>query len=118
MLIYRIEDKDNNGPYKSWELRYDLNLSHQDGFHPSLYRDIPEWNYQYDYICGFKDLNQYYNWFSIDWIQALNKDGFTLNVYDIHPDNILFGSKQICFKKNKNELIIKKLNPVTIEEIA
>lgn len=102
--IYRIE-KDGEGCYKNY-------TSWQKGSHtaetnkPGPFEDI-KLRYKIlendislkNYLFGFKDLKQLKKWFNTVEIKNLFERGYQIKEIKIKKEDIIFGSKQIIFRK-------------------
>lgn len=99
MLIFRVEDKCGNGPYRRGDNLASLlaNKHNGDSSHPTPILDGIE-NRQ-NYFCGFKDLDQLFNWFN-PYTEILKKAGFAVSVYEIDKEYVLEGNYQVCFRRS------------------
>lgn len=110
MLIFRIEDKNGNGPYSSsWN--YYRSIQKLNGTNqPSPYYECIKFKCE-QHKFGFIDLNQYQEWFNEKWRFKFKKHNFRLNVYKVFKKDVLFGKRQIAFDFNKAKFI-KSLDPM------
>lgn len=66
---------------------------------------------------GFKDLEQYLNWFYTPKVRSILKEyGFVLKVYKVGGWHVKKTVKQVIFKSAKAE-VIRTLCPFTMEEM-
>lgn len=102
MLIFRIEDKNGNGPYSSsWN--YYRSIQKLNGTNqPSPYYECIKFKCE-QHKFGFIDLNQYQEWFNEKWRFKFKKHNFRLNVYKVFK-------KMFYLEKDKLHLILIKLN--------
>ena len=102
-LVYRVEDQNHIGPYRN--AYYETLLScrrvirrHTNNHHPTPIED----RYIDRFIedcerCGFKDLQQFRNWFNLRDRRLLHSLGFILAVYEVRK--ITRGEYQVIFDK-------------------
>lgn len=112
MIVYRIEDANKEGPYRGengvisdyydplrhplpWHdtflmesfekvLGYSLNVE-------EAYDEFPE-----ELFCGFKDFDQFSNWFyNHDILDKLEWHGFKISIYE--SEEVILGSSQVLF---------------------
>lgn len=106
MHIWRVENRDGKGPYSSWSCAFD-NLN--ENTHPEPYKDIPEWGHmeyeeRREFHFGFRSSGELTRWFDDKTLSGLYKEGFIVSVYITEPSNVIFGSKQLIFKKSLSKL--------------
>lgn len=111
MLIYRIQDKSNNGPYCDTlnslgkvgvrgllrhpppicDLQLRLNLA-------DLLLDCC--NIPSDLIFGFSSIKQARRWvYRYSWCESLRKHGYELYSFELQDDEIIQGDNQVVFKR-------------------
>jgi hypothetical protein len=116
MLVYRVENKCQRGPYRNEEFGSPLNLllriHSEDGRHPSPYCEgftkIARLN------CGFDSMEQLHNWFSPDELLTMGKAGYLLSTYDCPKGGVQTGQKQIMFDMKCSTL----QNTQDLEQVA
>jgi hypothetical protein len=102
-LVYRVEDQNHHGPYHNTHyeslmsccrvIRRHINIKH-----PTPREDSYINRYMEDYErCGFKDLQQFRDWFNLRDRRLLHSLGFILAVYD--AKEIKLGEYQVIFDK-------------------
>lgn len=102
--VYRIENTDGIGPYRSFNGAYFINTDIKLN-RPGPYSDIgPEfdtWGSAIEnYYFGFESLEALLTWFdSTEELFILKRHNFTCNVYDIPIDVIKRGRCQLAFLK-------------------
>lgn len=114
--IFRVETSDGYGPYRNsvfpsrmWVTDWSR---HTDDRHPCSDDEFPQWywwnpqqpfpegypNQHDEYVCGFKDLDQLFEWFDDDVeIDNLFKLGF--DIYEFEVEFALIGKYQVMFHK-------------------
>ena len=98
--IYRVENKEGDGPYTSFDAPFEvyyLTSKHYDELHPGPYQE--GWGrISSDCLFGFKDLEQLKKWFTYDERQILSKYGWRIAIY--YTKRLVKNSnKQCIFKK-------------------
>ena len=110
MFVYRVEDDECHGPYigRSLEDRVDLwngkaNMRHNNmKTHPSPSCDgifLDEGDY-----CAFDSMEKLRQWFSGD-IRWLKKKKFHVSIYEIEPEKVKVGRKQVLFQMRYSNLV-------------
>jgi hypothetical protein len=123
MLIYRIENKDGEGPY--W-CRFDFPYKHpiltmgEDHCadpvnHPSASKEMMKLGYAEDeftkhHVCGFGSIDQMVQWFD-SWLNQLEEWGFYLVEITINANDIMIGNTQVAFDSRK--VLCKKQIPLS-----
>lgn len=108
--IFRVEDKSGHGPYRNpnqtwrWWITVNKHLKSKgvDNVPPPGF-DIPIWNdltedEQNLYSFGFQSLNYLNDWFD-NILSDLFNEGYFIVKYEVDKDDILFGTKQVAFRK-------------------
>lgn len=112
--IYRIENSEGYGPYRDGPVHsgmWAVNMErHYDNRHPLPSYEFPQWDfwaaalfpegypiYQTEYFCGFKDLDQLFEWFDEEEIDNLFKLGF--DIYEYEVEFAFIGRYQVMFHK-------------------
>jgi len=124
MLIYRLQDANNNGPYsiicgnnvglknELFAIRQKLNRPYKlnDGseryMHPDADVGTPLARAFFDkliyrgspYVFGFATLEHLYIWYAKEEINVFEKYGFNIYEYNIPDDKVISGSRQVIFK--------------------
>ena len=108
MFVYRVEHKiTNKGPYVrntdsyTRKMMDDHNSSNN---HPSVIVDcfndsiLKFYGQGTDYYCGFESVEQLIDWFD-EYMIGLQKIGFIVRVFDVDYCDVIFGKKQLVFKR-------------------
>ena len=97
--IFRIEDKNGNGPHKAggstFSLAEELGEAHSDSQHPCA---IEMRGWRYGMIFGFDCLDKLFNWFD-GWLDELIDEGFDIVEYKV--EDFVTDGKQVAFFKEK-----------------
>lgn len=111
MMIYRLENKDSEGPYVnhcpspslsaalSKSMKLDMSqhpTPHEEGL--SRYDGIPT------YVCGFSSRAQFEDWFPYPGHHDFNVAGFFVSVYEVPDEHVEHGVKQVMFDRRYAEL--------------
>lgn len=110
VTVFRLETSDGLGIYRNnikntskpsmWDLV--TNKFEDPIINPIPYNDLKiDLSYWSEYICGFKDIEQYKNWvFNPYWRRQFANKGVRMVTYTVPEDSIHFGKKQLAFNKN------------------
>jgi len=124
MLVYRLQDKNGNGPCLSttrnnekvnddlFKVRQKLKRPHylEDGseryMHPDADTGTPLARAYFDkliypgseYIFGFAKLEHLYIWFAKEEIDVYKNYGIYIYEFTIPDDKVIYGSRQVIFK--------------------
>lgn len=110
MLVYRVEDETEIGPYNSGLYVYDMLAAHaKDPERVSPYRD-PRLRFisEYHEYCGFDSMEALAWWFQ-DFGQALEDEGFIISTYEVDPAYVRHGERQLVFQKSAAKRLGKRL---------
>lgn len=123
MLIYRVEDKNGTGPYASnnaeWvesierhEMVYEahnyLSPNHPGPLSESWF-SIPQYTMpEREYIYGFDSESALKFWFN-GFLEPMFEHGFFIKTYDVPPQDVIVGRRQVAFKKPKQEIQNEKV---------
>lgn len=108
MIVYRVEHKkDGNGPYVERDdvsldsaLNYFMKVTTKPNRHPLPYYDgICTDKVTQEHFCGFESEEALKAWFSEKWLKFLYSYDFTVYQYKVLKKKVLFGKKQLMFKK-------------------
>lgn len=104
--IYRVEDRDGNGPFSSkikeidemMDLleKYDDYITYPNPFHDPEINRLPKKNE----FCGFSSMEQMIYWFEEEDIKKLRDFGFRFIKITIKDSHVTYGSIQTLFKKS------------------
>lgn len=107
MIVYRYEDKDGVGPYRSTNisLQLDSDILSEHSYcihHPGWDTDVNDSTYiriNESYLAGCVSIDQLNEWF-YGFKVRLHKEGFRVKKYVVPNDNIIVGRsrKQVIFK--------------------
>ncbi len=103
MFVYRYEDKNSTGPYRSKEpgnmYEYDKYI-HEDDDHPTSYQDGLD--ISSNHICACSSLVKLKKWF-FGYNQKLKNSIFSIYKYKIDKKHVSYGKSknQVIFCKNK-----------------
>jgi hypothetical protein len=124
MLIYRIQNDKDQGPYSPFsylnlnkyiipdELNYERSQYLPDGSerhqHPDADAGTPLEKAFINglikkdspYIFGFASIEDLYIWYSPPEIAILELNGFFIYLINIPEEHVIFGSRQVIFNKN------------------
>ena len=112
--IFRIETSEGYGPYRDGPVPSRMWMTdtsrHWDNQHPCPGDEFPQWNFwnstpfpegypkvKLEYFCGFKDLDQLFEWFDDREIDNLFKLGF--DIYEFEVEFAFIGMYQVMFHK-------------------
>lgn len=101
MLVYRIEDRYGEGPYRA-DANYDLVIAHGSNSYPTPYQDgiIRE---KADF-CATSSMEGLHSWF-IGWIDKLKERGYFISTYKVPKSKVKFGQKQVVFDRRYAKLV-------------
>lgn len=102
MLVYRVENADREGPYagpKTISLDRHFNIETHPG---PWYDNIP--NVCYEHRFGFSSMEKFVGWFNEAEREGLARDGYRLSIYDVAPEHVIQGRKQVVFEAEKASL--------------
>lgn len=120
MLVYRVENRHGEGPYRSSGNNLG-DYAYCEHAHPEPMEDgmVGTGRFSRNLHFGFKSLIQLQEWFLTDMrkhVFSWNED-FAVSVYDfISPSACVFGNKQLAFPKRQGKLV-NKLHLLTFEPI-
>ena len=110
--VFRVENKNGYGPYRNpnqtakfWlRMNSHVRSKGRDNV-PPPWADIQAWDNltddeQSNFCFGFTSLNQLKDWFN-DVLLGLFKEGYRIKKYEVDEGDILFGQKQVAFRKVK-----------------
>jgi len=111
-VVIRMQNAEGRGPYIGYGgscNEWTSGIHDSTTGHPTPnYDDFPEEiltemrnNYDCEWLCGFKDYNQAYAWFSEVEIARLVELGFYL--VECYAERIVYGGHQVLFKKFTKE---------------
>lgn len=103
VVVYRVETKDGEGPYRGGDAAYGIrdlmgDICQASEVHPSPWEDGIDPGP--DAFFGFSTEDQMREWFSESIRTGISKKGFTCNAYSVPMEKVQFGKKQIAFDKN------------------
>jgi len=115
MLIYRVENDKQYGPYQSrWAHSIKLCDVHGDSKHPSSYdycerllglSDVYRigWESRTHGFCNLAKLNE---WFRPKWRRLMREHGFKVSIYEVNPRYVRVGNsgRQHIFDITKAKL--------------
>lgn len=122
MIVYRVENKDENGPYRSdwgWTIEdhndrnhpsaADIDLCHCDEYvsGPNYFRSLLKKGTN-GICCGFHSIEKFKAWFTEDERINLDDYGYVVNVYEISPEDVCILKKQCIFFKPHAKKISSK----------
>ena len=118
MLIYRIENSADEGPYSAITSDWFCTLlaTDQDGQkHKPPRHDISLWfafqkqqKPMEEFHFGFKDIQQFQTWvYEKCWIDDLIEKGFRLVELEIHHAHVLIGDSQVMFVMDEADFVRK-----------
>jgi hypothetical protein len=131
--IFRVENSDQHGPYRSeivdqvpalkaMMLRHDK----ESEAHPFVFQDrLVRINKSLDvtneddafrlvdfmrgiYFFGFSSIKQLRDWFTEDELVLLQNNNFNLTVYTVSKDELVVMAKQVIFKKSSAKVLFKQ----------
>jgi hypothetical protein len=100
--VYRWENSDGLGPYNTRDDdgRYLKIFDHtNDGWHPSPFNAGETGGIQKGELCGFKNLQQMSNWFTVDEQNKMREYGFELVRIWVDSDYVRVGLSQVVFSR-------------------
>ena len=104
MKVYRYEDPEGIGPYRSTLLMdmYELGFNHNNGdIHPDWDDDCITY-YDYNYKAACESIDKLHEWFSEEEQVALIEEGYIIKEYEVDEQDVIYGKsgKQLVFKLN------------------
>jgi hypothetical protein len=104
-LVYRVETQDGEGPYTGWPRAWtdpsDLGID-KEVLHPEPELDGLE-ETQFDELFAFASVEQFMDWFGFEAvILSLEEQGFVLATYDIPPERVQRGGRQVKYVPTEN----------------
>lgn len=118
MRIYRVEDKEHFGPYRTFDvssekatLAHELVNAHRWPFHHPTPFDEKLCFWPGDHICGFDETWKLRYWFD-GFFEKLLKVGFELSIYAVPSENVLVGEFQVVFPIDSRPIQTLSLNSV------
>lgn len=124
MLIYRVENRDNKGPYTcgNESIRRALWSHQRCDNHPAPRNDgIPyevlgSWRTT-RYHFGFRALDQLCAWFATDERALLEAEGFSLALYEVDEVHVHIGGRQVAFNRAHAAIVtVKPLSTINTTE--
>jgi hypothetical protein len=113
VLVYRVENEAGEGPY--WTGDADgVGMESQDApaIHPSPYYDGMGLHFTPGMLCGFVSVAQFKRWFyRKEWRRGLAALGYKLMVYEVPPDMVVRGHRQVAFRP-------AQVRPVTVRDLV
>lgn len=103
MKIYRVENRDGEGPYQCgdrspWWLDKRESTEHPEPNYIFLLEN-PEW------FCGFDSPEQLFAWFTCDELERLKKEGFLVHIFEVpeadKDDLVRADNRQVLFRRLK-----------------
>lgn len=106
--VYRVEDRDQNGPYREADLKYmvDVRAYNRLQFRrPVPHHPLEPWSKGHrrghkshdHHVCGFTSMKQLRRWFTKRDLAMLEQHGFKVNTYLVHPRYVKTGERQCTF---------------------
>lgn len=101
MLIYRVQNLDNSGPYgiyEAWKSK-----PHEGPMHPGPYsdgmgeNDTGDASFVPGMVFGFASLTQLRAWFDHKELVNLAALGFYVTIYDVTENTVVSGKTQVAF---------------------
>lgn len=122
MLIYRVEDRNGNGPFRdlkfclAWTARKSKTSSINDleSKYPPVHEDIRPFNF--DMRCATTSLKHLADWFDC-CIDILQRGNFSIVVYEIEEGYVTYGTRQAAFFLNEAS-VVEKLPVKILAEYA
>jgi hypothetical protein len=111
LRILRVETPGGNGPYNGgYGAEYVALFEDQGDRHPAPTTDVPGLMAIYDsgFRFGFKDHTQLDRWFDPPRRDYLRRHGFTVAAYDVPEGDVIFGGRQIAFRRDRAKLVERK----------
>lgn len=104
MKVYRIENKKGEGPYRAkkapvWLYKGSCKNRPDPSQDSKILMYLMRDHKAHDYLCGFKDLKQLFDWFSPKEIEQLLDSGFKIVEMKVHKKFVEIGRTQIMFHK-------------------
>ncbi|MER7445032.1 hypothetical protein [Micromonospora avicenniae] len=103
MLVYRVEDSNDKGPYNNdaneavESLGWELQEAHNHGSgHPGPRHERGLRGFTESHVFGFASRSEAAQWFD-GWLGKLAAHGYRLAVYRVPPRDVLRGSNQVAF---------------------
>lgn len=113
LQVYRVEDEDGVGPYRSDKNYVAFALFGGDalsnGARPCPWYDNLK-QFGDSHFFGFESMEQLLEWFPRECLQRLFDAGFRVRVYAVAPDYVMRGGKQVAFIKDQ----ARQLREVTL----
>ena len=123
--VFRVQNSEGVGPYNGGSKEWQDAMSEEFGDfwnedqHPlptsySLPRTENDCAYYDDSVrfC-FASLKQLQQWFTLAMREYLKKDGYQVNVYLVHPDDLSYNDKQAFFELKDNTVCLQVLDIVS-----
>jgi hypothetical protein len=112
MKVYRVEHEEfGHGPYYSRDMKTEGHKELAGRLcNATVARDQPvPWcdgirEADTDHYCGFISATALHQWFHNHY-EDLEIYGYHVAVYETNRDDVLFGNKQLMFKRDESELI-------------
>jgi len=110
MLVYRVQNADNIGPYHAgygytWMTRDHATTER----HPSPYEDgMDDFRLYSEMRCGFDSLAKLRTWFCNEELSNLGELGFRIVVWDVADDAVIRGHKQVAFNP-KDAIVVSSI---------
>lgn len=109
--VYRVENKEGDGPYNSTgyvEELHEMAIEHRNDAHPNPWRDEMLQSISSEERCGFSSVWDVRRWFEGFTIR-LAENGYHVSIYDVPYEDIRHGESQVLFTR-------RGLKPTTIIE--
>jgi hypothetical protein len=107
MIVYRVENEDQLGPYSAeWKKRRKLQLAHNDDAHPGPARDgeeLAEAYYapeHYGLRYAFASLEGLHEWFE-GWLEEILKAGFKIVERVVPDEHVIHGNHQVAYYEDR-----------------
>ena len=98
--VWRVEDKEGNGPYHNWE-----SVSHLFGLSSCEPSENSRWpmhdgisQCSDDIRFAFSSKTDLLNWFDKDLLKSLIPFGYCVRSYLVDPKDVIHGKKQVAVK--------------------
>lgn len=104
MKVFRVETKNNKGPYGSFGKYQSGKLEYKQDYHPLPTADGILYVFEYDYF-GFESLDQLDKWFDITDRKYLKKHNFNVSCYEVDDHHVTVGGTQLVFHLARASLI-------------
>lgn len=104
MLVYRVVDKDGEGPYSGDLFDYlGIDKSYTTKHSSPEDDGIEDGMHWFEY-SGFENLEHLVNWFH-EYLPEMSAEGCTVRIYEVEDENIRKGHSQLVFKKFEENFV-------------